>query len=204
MIRRQPGKCARYLAILKLEMSNRKSPVQPVAALLIAAAALLRLVPHPPNFAPVGGLALFGGARLKGWQAYLVPLLAMLITDPILSHLQGYSAYSRATPVIYGCFLLYVALGRILIGSSTNGLRIASVAALGSLQFFLFTNLFEWWAGGSMYPHNAAGLALCYTAALPFFGRTLVADLFYCAVLFSAHMLVSRRVEESNSRIATL
>ena len=36
---------------------------------------LLRLVPHPPNFAPVGAMSLFAGANLSGWWAYLVPLL---------------------------------------------------------------------------------------------------------------------------------
>jgi len=67
-------------------MEWKRSNPQPVAIALAVGAALLRLVPHPPNWAPVGAVALFGGARLKGWSAYLVPLLAMLITDPILSH----------------------------------------------------------------------------------------------------------------------
>lgn len=175
-------------------MREKNSGFQPIALTLTVAAALLRLVPHPPNFAPVGGVALFGGARLRGWQAYLVPVLAMLITDPILSHIAGYSAYSWATLVIYCCFLINVLLGRIFLRNSMSPVRIAAIAATGSVQFYLLTNLYEWWAGMSQYPHTIGGLATCYIAGLPFFGRTLLADLLYSAILFGAHALVTRKL----------
>lgn len=171
---------------------DQKRGFQPLALGLTIAAAALRLVPHPPNFTPVGGVALFGGARLRGWQAYCVPLLAMLITDPILSRMAGYPAYSWATLVIYSCFLINVLLGRVFLRRSYNALGIASTAVLGSIQFFVITNFFVWLPGGSMYAHNLNGLLECYVAALPFFGRTLLADLFYSGVLFSAHALLSR------------
>jgi hypothetical protein len=175
-------------------MKNRdNSSFQPVALSLTLAAALVRLLPHPPNFAPIGGLALFGGARLKGWQAFLVPVLAMLVTDPILSRLSGFPAYSALTPVIYACFLINVLLGRIFLAQTVSPLRIGGIALLGSLQFFLITNFFVWVGSGVFYAHNAAGLAACYVAALPFFGRTVLADLFYSGVLFSAHYALSRK-----------
>jgi hypothetical protein len=142
----------------------------------------------------VGSVALFGGAKLRGWQAFLVPIAAMLVTDPIRSWLEGsYSAYSWATLVIYSCFLINVFLGRIFLRNSSSPWRIASVAAAGSVQFFVITNLYEWWNGLSLYPHSWSGLLECYTAALPFFGRTLLSDLFYSAVLFSVYALLSRR-----------
>ena len=174
-------------------MQEKKSALQPLALGLTVAAALLRLIPHPFNFTPVGSVALFGGARLRGWQAYLIPLLAMLATDPILSYIAGYPAYSRGTIVVYFSFLIYVVLGRTLIGSSTNPWRIGAVALAGSVQFFLITNFFVWFAG-TMYPHTLGGLAACYIAALPFFGRTLLGDLFYSGVLFSAYALLERRI----------
>jgi hypothetical protein len=182
-----------FFDILNLSMHTKRSPFQPAALTLTAAAALLRLVPHPPNFAPVGGVALFGGARLRGWQAYLIPVLAMLVTDPILSHMAGHSAYSISTLIIYSCFLTNVVLGRVFLRNSSNPWRIACVAFAGSCQFYLFTNLYEWWAGTALYAHTLSGLATCYIAALPFFGRTLLADLFYSAVLFGAYALSSRR-----------
>ena len=172
---------------------KHKARFQPLAITLIVLAALLRLLPHPPNFTPVGGLALFGGARIRGWQAYLVPLAVMLITDPIRSLMEGhYPAYSWATLVIYGCFLINVSLGRVFLQRSASVQRLAYVTALGSLQFFLFTNLPSWWSD-PIYGHTLAGLSACYLAALPFFGRTLLGDLFYSGLLFSAYAVFTRR-----------
>jgi hypothetical protein len=183
-------------------MREKNSGFQPIAFTLTVVAALLRLAPHPPNFAPVGGVALFGGARLRGWQAYLVPVLAMLVTDPILSHSAGYAAYSWASVVIYACFLINVLLGRVFLRNSMSPARIASVAVAGSVQFYLLTNLYEWWRGMSQYPHTIGGLATCYIAALPFFGRTLLADLFYSGALFGLHALLSRKLYHNSTRAA--
>ena len=48
-------------------------------------AALTRLVPHPPNFAPITAISLFAGAYFTRKQlAFIVPLLAMLISDLFL------------------------------------------------------------------------------------------------------------------------
>ncbi len=45
-----------------------------VITLMIFAAAFVRLIPHPPNFAPIAAMALFGGAYFsKKWAAFLVP-----------------------------------------------------------------------------------------------------------------------------------
>ncbi len=57
----------------------------------IAAAAALRLVPHPPNFTPVGAMALFSGAYLgrRGLIAFAAPLGALLLSDAILGFYAG-------------------------------------------------------------------------------------------------------------------
>src|SRR5437870_709086 len=59
-----------------------RSPV--MVLLLIVLAAASRLLPHPPNFAPVAAIGLFAGAmngRRVGW---LVPLVALLASDSVL------------------------------------------------------------------------------------------------------------------------
>ena len=190
-------------AILKLRMDQKKPPFQPLGFTLTVAAAMLRLVPHPPNFTPIGGVALFGGAKLRGWQAYVVPLLAMVVTDPIRSRIEGhYAAYSWATLIIYGCFLINVVLGRLFLRHSSSALKIASVAIAGSVQFYLITNFFEWLVSMPPYTHDAAGLMACYIAALPFFGRTLLGDLFYTGVLFTAYALLKRRIPAENRTLS--
>jgi len=173
---------------------DQKKTLQPLAVSLTVGAALLRLAPHPPNFAPIGGVALFGGAKLRGWQAYLVPLLAMAITDPIRSWMEGgFPAYSWFTLITYSSFVISVVLGRLFLRDSPNLPRIAAVAFLGSLQFFLITNFAVWAGAHSLYAHTWAGLVECYIAALPFFGRTVLADLFYTGVLFAAYALLKRK-----------
>jgi hypothetical protein len=184
-------------------MDRKPQSLQPLALVLTVLAALVRLVPHPPNFSPIGGAALFGGARLRSWQAYVAPLLAMLLTDPIRSRLEGgYPAYSALTPIIYGSFLISVFLGRTFLRNTNNLARIASVAFAASLQFFLITNFFVWLDARDLYPQTFSGLTACYVAALPFFGRTVLADLFYSAVLFGAYALVSRRLETARTAAA--
>jgi hypothetical protein len=69
----------------------------------------------------------------------------------------------------------------------------------GSLQFYIITNFFVWFGSHDMYPQTLSGLSACYVAALPFYGRTLLGDLFYSGVLFGAYALVSRRLEPSRS-----
>lgn len=152
----------------------------------------MRLLPHPPNFAPVGGTSVYAGARLRGLQAYLIPLAIMLATDPLLAAIYGFKPFSWNTPVVYACLMLNVWLGRMLTGSERVG-RIAGITFLGSLQFFVFTNLAVW-ARGTMYTHDLAGLITCYVAAIPFFGRTLLSDLLYTGFLFAAHAYLSRKV----------
>ena len=168
-----------------------------VAPGLTVLAALLRLAPHPTNFTPIEGMALFGGARLAGWQAWAIPLAAMVITDPIVSWMAGYPAYSAITPVVYACLAINVFLGRALLKNSQSFVRIGSVSVLASTIFFVVTNFFAWvGVPVAIYPHTPAGLVECFVAALPFFSRTLAGNLFYAGVLFGAHAALTRHTDE--------
>ena len=159
---------------------------------------LLRLLPHPPNMAPVGAMSLFAGANLSGWQAYLVPLLVMAITDPLVGARGGcctigdFNPFSWGTFFIYGSFLISVWIGKHLRGTFSPR-KIGAAAFLCALQFYLVTNLPSW-LFGSMYPHTLAGVVQCYVAAIPFYGRTLASDLLYSGALFGLHAWLSRMV----------
>jgi hypothetical protein len=166
---------------------TRHINTRPLAIGLTVVAALARLAPHPWNFTPVGGLSLFAGARLRGWLAFVLPLVLMAATDPLLG------GYSRATPLVYLAFLINVWIGRHLQRSESVA-RIGGAALLCSLQFFLLTNIPSWLAH---FPHTWAGFAECYALALPFFGWTLAGDLVYTAALFGLHGWLSRTVGKS-------
>jgi hypothetical protein len=171
---------------------TKNSNWRPVALSLTVLGAIARLLPHPPNFAPVGAMSLFAGARLPVWQAYLIPLALMAITDPILAAFYHVPVYSKFQIFIYGSFLISVWMGRRLRGTE-NVAKIGAFALLNSAQFFLLTNFGSWlWFPG--YPRTATGLADCYVAAIPFFGWTVAGDVLYTGVLFGLHAWLSRSV----------
>ena len=168
-------------------MKNKNSNLYATGLTILSA--LGRLIPHLPNVTPLGGSCLFAGSRVAGFWAYLLPLAVMLATDPFVG------GYTKLSPVIYGCFLLNVFLGRRLLQSVTP-IRVGATAFLCSLQFFLITNFGIWamaaFRGSKFYTADLAGLARCYSMALPFWGRTLAGDLLYSAAIFGLFALLSR------------
>ncbi len=173
-------------------MTERKSNVQPFALTLTVLSCLARLMPHPPNFAPVGGASLFAGARLSAWYAYLIPLAIMAVTDPLLG------GYTFGTPFIYASFLLSVLIGRSLRKTNNPAwIGLATVAC--SVQFFLISN-FAYFLEFS--PHTAAGLGACYVNALPFFPATVAGDAAFTAILFGLHYALSRTVAPGERALA--
>jgi hypothetical protein len=158
---------------------------KPVALGLTVLGGLARVVPHPWNFAPVGGMSLFAGARLTGWQAYLLPIILMAVTDPFVG------GYSRATPFVYFSFMINVWIGRRL-RSTESPWRIGAAAILCSVQFFLISNFAVWLGFG--FPQTWAGLVSCYALAIPYFAPTLVSDLLTTGVLFGLHAVLTRNL----------
>lgn len=181
-------------------MQNRNEP-RTLAFGLTLISALGRLVPHAPNVTPLGGSCLFAGSRIPGFWAYALPLAVMIATDPLAWFGHG---YTLASPVIYGCFLINVWIGRRMLRNVTPT-RVGAAAFLCSLQFFVFTN-FALWAGAAVrhnpiYSADLSGLLRCYTLALPFWGRTLAGDLLFSGALFGMYELLSRRVARANATV---
>jgi hypothetical protein len=158
-----------------------------ILAGMVLAAAASRLVPHPPNFAPITAMALFGGACFADKRlAFVVPLAAMFLSDLVLG-------FGLLTPFVYGSFVATVCLGFWLRNRRTP-LTVAGTAVLGSLLFFLVTNFGQWvvqfWSPEPMYPTTLAGLLECYVKGLPFYRNTLAGDVVYTAVLFGGLALI--------------
>lgn len=154
-----------------------------IAGALIAAGTLLRLVPHTANFAPVGAIALFGGAVLPPRLALVLPLAIMALSDLILG-LHGTFIFT------WGGFVLVGVLGMALRGRS-DWLRIPLGAVGGALIFYTVSN-FGVWAEGTLYARTWQGLVECYSAGLPFLKISLMADLLFSGVLFGAYGLARR------------
>jgi len=116
-------------------LMTKNSNWRPVALTLTALGAIARLLPHPPNFAPVGSMSLVCRRAVCPCGRRPDSNRMMAITDPILGAFYGVPAYSRYQLFIYGSFLISVWAGRRLRGTESVP-KIASFALLNSMQFF--------------------------------------------------------------------
>ena len=156
-----------------------------ITGIAIAAAAL-RIAPHPWNFAPVGALALFGGAYYSSKRtAVIIPMLSLLAGD-------AFVGFHALLFYVYASFLVSVALG-FWLRNNKSLLRIGSVTVAGATQFFLVTNFAVWATSIGSYPKTGVGLLACYVAGVPFFWNTLAGDALYVTLLFGAMALAERR-----------
>jgi hypothetical protein len=179
-------------------MMQNQTPSRPLAFGLTILSALGRLVPHVPNVTPLGGSCLFAGSRISGFWAYLLPLVVMIATDPLVG------GYTYGSPAIYACFLINVWIGRRML-RTVIPIRVGLAAFLCSLQFFVLTNLALWVTAvvrhDPFYSADLAGLLTCYTLAIPFWGRTLAGDLLFSGAIFGLYELLSRRTAQTKATV---
>lgn len=146
---------------------------------LIAAGAAARLLPHPPNVAPIAAMAIFAGIYLQPRWSVLIPLVALFLSDILLGW------YSLPMMIsVYASFLLSFAIGRV-IRRTKNLTSLVLGVTVNAVLFFAITN-WAVWAFGTMYPHTLSGLAESYIMALPFFRNSLLGDFFFTAILVGA------------------
>ena len=154
-----------------------------IIGIIILIGASLRLIPHLPNFVPIGALALFSGFYFSKKIALILPLAVLFISDIFIGYYE-----TRLMLFVYLSFLLYVVLG-FWLNKNKKWYTIAGVATLGAVLFFLVTN-FAVWLFTPWYAKNFSGLIQCYLMGLPFFRNTLTGDIFYTIVFFGSYELV--------------
>ena len=166
--------------------------------LMIALAALSRLLPHPPNFTPIGGMALFGAAcYTKRRWAFIIPIAAMWLSDLVLNNVVYAQYYDhfvwlhRGALFTYGAFALIAVLGMLAL-KKVRVTRWAASTLGASYLFFLVSN-FGVWCSGAMYPKTFGGLVACYTAGIPFLQNTIAGDVIYSGILFGVFALCAKR-----------
>lgn len=158
---------------------------------LIILLALSRLIPHPPNFTPILGMAVFSGAIInRKIVAYLVPLAAMLISDLYLGLHSG-------MPIIYFTLAICVLIGTFIESRVTILNSILGITA-GVLIFYLITN-FTVWYGSGMYENSFSGLITCYVMGLPFLQNTFISSLIYGMGAFLIYEVINKRLILANN-----
>lgn len=166
---------------------NFKSTLTPVLWLcvtLIVLAVLSRLAPHPPNFTPIGALGLFAGTYLSLRRYWMVPVIALLISDFIIGFYHPVTMIS-----VYLAFILCAVIGRQVLQRQHGVVRIGATTLSASVLFFTISN-FGVWLSGINYPLTWEGLVTCYVMAIPFFGNTVLGNLFYVVLLFGTYEAV--------------
>lgn len=159
------------------------------SAIIIAATS--RLFPHIPNFTPIAAMALFGGVYFSDKRlAFIIPLLAMFISDVALELITGWGFHNTIV-YVYVAFILTSIIG-LYVKRNTNASSILGASVLSSLLFFIITNFGVWAATGML--GGAAGLGATYALGIPFFAPTVLGDLFFNALLFGAFFFAQKRI----------
>lgn len=135
---------------------------------LIVFAILTRLIPHPPNFAPVTAIALFSAINFNNnLLKFLIPIISLIVFDIIIG-------FSLINIFVYLSFIVIV-----LVGNHFKKIKLKSIL-ISSVVFFIISNFGVWIIG---YPKTVNGIIMCYSAAIPFFVNTILGDLFYSFIL---------------------
>lgn len=149
-------------------------------------AIVLRIIPHPPNLAAIGALALFAGAYSSKKWALFIPVVAMGISDIIVGL---YDWGLMAT--VYGSFLVIALLG-LWVKKHITPARVTTASFVSSIVFFLTTNAAVW-AFSPWYAKNFGGLLDSYTLALPFFRNTLAGNLIFTTAFFGVYAYLYKK-----------
>ena len=179
-------------------MSIKKVDIRFVTLIaIIVVAAFSRLVPHLPNFSPLGAIGLFGAAHFsKKWQAIAIPLSATWLSDLYINNVIYAQYYPQFTWLSQGFYWQYgsyvlITIAGMLIFNKITPTRVLGGALTSTAIFFAVSNFGCW--PGSSYPQNIPGLMQCYVAGIPFLKGTLLGDLFYSTLLFGSFALAQKK-----------
>ena len=175
------------------------NPQTLVLIAIIFLASISRLIPHMPNFSPIGAISLFGAAFFKQkWKAFLIPVLSIWISDLFINNIIYADYYPTFTwfyngyhwqVMSYGAIILF---GLILFKNKLTILHLGLGGLGAGMLFFIISN-FGVWINGLMYSKDLSGLLNCYIAGIPFFKGTILGNLFYIPIIFGTYTIVQKR-----------
>ena len=178
--------------VLLVKIGNMKLKFSIFAVGLIIIAALSRILPHPPNVTPVAAMGIFGAAYFvsKRW-AYVIPFLALFISDLVLNNIflrsfipdaTGLIWFTKISLFVYLGFGLTIWLSKILL-KNINTSNIIKATLLASLIFYVVSNLGVWMTMPNT-TMSIVGLFEVYIAGLPYLLNSILGNFFFVAVFF--------------------
>jgi len=141
---------------------------------IFLALAASRFIPHPPNFTSLLALSFYVPALL-GPRYIPALIIAFILTDLVIG-LHDVNFFTWGSIILIG-------LGSKFF--TKNILNRIFGSLLGASLFFIITNFGVWTLGS--YGYNFAGLILCFTLALPFFGYSLISTFIFSSIIETAY-----------------
>lgn len=164
-----------------------------LAYLFVAIAIAIRfLIPThllgvPFHFVPLAASLLFFAAKMPRKQMW-IPVALFAASDVLLDKLVYHYPLNGDTYVSWLWYVGALGLG-LLLRKNDNLWRVAGASLAASVSFYLVSN-FGSFLFMEMYPKTWAGLAECYTLAIPFFRTTLVSDMIFSLAFFSVPVAI--------------
>jgi hypothetical protein len=116
---------------------------------VIIFAVMTRFLPHPPNFTPLGAIALLSSKGLSDrWIVFAIPVISLFISDLIIG-------LHATIPFVYASFVLIT-----LLGMTVKKINVGTIL-LSSVIFFIVSNFGVWLL---YYPQTLEGTdsVLCF------------------------------------------
>lgn len=146
-------------------------------ALFLFLGVISRLIDHPANFTPIGALIIFYGAKKGSFNAALLAISIMVISDVLLG-------FSFASIFVYTGFVIYALTAKLY----KTKFGIITAPVISSIIFFVVTNFGVWL--GPWYEHNIEGLMKCFTLAIPFYRNTVLGDIVFIFLIYLAYQTI--------------
>ena len=145
--------------------------------------------------------ALFSGMIIKEKNmSFLLPLLALFVSDAAIQllykvNLFPYEGFYSGQWKNYLILLALTLIGWGLKGKNYTTLIIGAIAA--PTAYFLISNYMVWQATTeAVYPKSFGGLMMCYEAAIPFYGRSVIGTVIFLPVIIILYNYIVKRKAE--------
>lgn len=150
---------------------------------IIIFGAIMRVIPHEANIAPIGVICLFSSSYAPKRYALGIPILSMLLSDIFLG-------FHHVMIWVYSSFFL-ISLTGLYLRNNISFKNVFVYSLFSSFLFYIVTN-FGVWVSTNMYSKDLQGLLECYTLALPFLRNTLIGDILYSGILFGGFNILKK------------
>lgn len=163
-------------------MAKKLSSV--VSSALIISSIAFRMLPHMPNFTPLGATAIFTGSRGERPWNYYLPITILFMTDYFLG-------FHKTMIFVYASFLITTFLAERFYKNRRSLLFAGGLGLTNSIIFFVISN-FGAWLTMPIYTRSLNGLMQAYLMGIPFLRNMALADVTFTVGVFAIYNLVEK------------